>query len=273
MPVHPTALIAPTARVHPDAVIGEHCVVGDFCVVENGVVMGARNRLEPHVYIKPFTTIGDDNLFSTGVALGTDPFDRAFSPTNRSYLVIGSRNIIREHWTISRGTQPESVTTIGDDNYIMSSGHIAHNATIGSRCTIAACALIAGHVTIEDQAFISGGVAIHQFCRVGRLAMVGGNVRVNVDVPPFFLYAGLYVTPFGLNRVGLRRAGFNRQQIAALKTAYRILYHSGLPLSAALDRILAEAPTPETRHLVEFVRSSRRGICRPGRAGHGAGAG
>lgn len=263
MPIDPTAKIAPSARIHPDAVIGPECEIADFCVIESGAVLGARNRLEPSVYIKRFTTLGDDNLLSAGVALGTDPFDRAFSPAGRSYLKIGSRNIIREHWTISRGTQAETATVIGDDNYIMSSGHIAHNSVVGSRCTIAACALIAGYVTIEDQAFISGGVGVHQFSKIGRLAMVGGNVRVNLDVPPFFLYAGLYATPCGLNLVGLRRAGFSREQIAALKTAYKLLYHSNLGLEAALQRIESDVPAEETLHLVKFIRASRRGICRP----------
>jgi UDP-N-acetylglucosamine acyltransferase len=263
MPVDPTARVAPTARIHPDAVIGPECAIADFCVVESDVVLGARNRLEPSVYIKRFTTLGDDNLLSVGVALGTDPFDRAFSAADRSYLKIGSRNIIREHWTISRGTKAETMTVVGDDNYIMSSGHIAHNSVVGSRCTIAACALVAGYVTVEDQAFISGGVVVHQFSKIGRLAMIGGNVRVNLDVPPYFLYAGFNVAPYGLNLVGLRRAGFTRERIAALKTAYKLLYHSNLRLAAALERIEGDVPTEETLHLVQFIRSSERGICRP----------
>ena len=263
MPIDPTAKVAPTARIHPDALIGPECEIADFCVIESDVALGARNRLDPSVYIKRFTTLGDDNLLSTGVALGTDPFDRAFSPADRSYLKIGSRNIIREHWTISRGTKPETVTVVGDDNYIMSSGHIAHNAVIGSRCTIAACTLVAGYVTVEDQAFISGGVGVHQFSKIGRLAMIGGNVRVNLDAPPYFLYAGLTVAPYGLNLVGLRRAGFTRDRIAALKTAYKLLYQSNLRLEAALARIESETPTEETLHLVRFIRSSERGICRP----------
>ena len=263
MAIHPSAQVAATARIHPDAEIGPDCVIGDYCVIEPDVAMGARNRLEPYVYIKRFTAIGDDNLFSAGAALGTDPFDKAFNPSSRSYLRIGSRNTIREHWTISRGTKPESVTMIGDDNYVMSSGHIAHNATIGSQCTIAAGALIAGYVSVEDQAFISGGVAVHQFSRIGRLAMIGGNVRVNLDAPPFFLYTGLYIKPCGLNLVGLRRAGLATGQIAALKAAYKVLYQSRLPLKAALARIEADAPTAETLHLVDFIRGSQRGIARP----------
>jgi UDP-N-acetylglucosamine acyltransferase len=142
------------------------------------------------VYIKRWTTMGEGNEISAGTVLGTDPLDKGFG--RRTQLpAIGNRNKIREHFTISRGTAPESVTEIGDENYIMTSGHIAHNCRIGSRTVIASCALVAGYVEVEDQAFISGGVVVHQHSRIGRLAMIGGNTRVNSDVPPFFLYAGV----------------------------------------------------------------------------------
>jgi UDP-N-acetylglucosamine acyltransferase len=261
MPVDPSAVVAPTARIHPEASIGAQTIVGDYAVVESDVSIGAFCRIEPYVYIKRWTTIGDYNEISAGAALGTDPFDKAFTG-ERSYLRIGNRNKIREHWTISRGTKPESATVIGDDNYIMSSGHIAHNAVIGNEVVIASSTLVAGYVEIEDQAFVSGGVGIHQFSRIGRLAMVGGSVRVNKDVPPYFLYAGLYVEPNGVNKVGLKRAGFSEDEIAAIKSAYRLLYHAGLKLEDALDRIEREVPTEHTLHLVRFVRSSKRGICR-----------
>jgi UDP-N-acetylglucosamine acyltransferase len=261
MPVDPSAVVAPTARIHPEASIGAQTIVGDYAVVESDVSIGAFCRIEPYVYIKRWTTIGDYNEISAGAALGTDPFDKAFTG-ERSYLRIGNRNKIREHWTISRGTKPESATVIGDDNYIMSSGHIAHNAVIGNEVVIASSTLVAGYVEIEDQAFVSGGVGIHQFSRIGRLAMVGGSVRVNKDVPPYFLYAGLYVEPNGVNKVGLKRAGFSEEEIAAIKSAYRLLYHAGLKLEDALDRIEREVPTEHTLHLVRFVRSSKRGICR-----------
>lgn len=262
MPVDPSAQVAPTARVHPDAIIGPGCSIADFCVIESDVVMGARCRLEPHVYVKRWTIMGEDNDISAGTVLGTDPLDKAFSG-ERSYLRIGNRNKIREHYTISRGTRPESLTEIGDENYIMTSGHIAHNCRIGNRTVIASCALVAGYVDIGDGAFISGGVVIHQFSKIGRLAMIGGNTRVNLDVPPYFLYSGFNVEPVGINLVGLKRAGFDASEISALKTAYRLLYRSGLKLSDALDRIDEECPSIQTRHLVEFVRSSERGICRP----------
>jgi UDP-N-acetylglucosamine acyltransferase len=262
--IDPSATIAPTARVHPGANIGAQAVVGEYCVIEQDTSIGPYCVLEPYVYVKRWTTLGERNEISAGTALGTDPLDKNFTG-ERSFLRIGNGNKIREHYTISRGTQPESVTAIGDGNYIMTSGHIAHNCAIGDNTVIASCALVAGHVEIEDQAFISGGVVIHQYSKVGRLAMIGGNSRVNSDVPPFFLYSDFNVAPKGLNAVGLKRAGFTMQQVAALKTAYRLLYRSGLKLEDALGRIEAEVPTPETLHLVAFIRSSKRGICHESR--------
>jgi UDP-N-acetylglucosamine acyltransferase len=261
MPVDPSASVAATARVHPEARIGPQASIGEFAIVAEDVEIGAFCRLEPYVFVKRWTTLGERNEVSAGTVLGTDPLDKNFTG-QRSYLRIGDGNIIREHYTISRGTQPESVTTIGNGNYIMTSGHIAHNCVIGNNCVIASCALVAGHVHVEDQAFISGGVVIHQYSKIGRLAMIGGNSRVNLDVPPFFLYTDFNARPNGLNVVGLKRAGFSSEEIAALKRAYRILYRSGLKLKDALVRIEAELSTEHTRHLVKFIQSSERGICR-----------
>ena len=255
------AQIAPTARVHPAAVIGSGVTVGEYCVIEQDVVIGAGTVLEPYVYVKRWTTLGENNEISAGTVLGTDPLDKNFKG-GRSYLKIGNRNKIREHFTVSRGTAAESETVIGDENYIMTSGHIAHNCKIGNRTVIASCALVAGYVEVEDQAFISGNVAIHQYSRIGRLAMVGGGTRVNLDVPPYFLYAGLYVTPTGLNLVGLRRAGIASDEIAALKAAYKVLYRSGLKLEEALETIETGVATEHTRHLVAFIRASKRGVAR-----------
>src|ERR1700678_3968135 len=261
MPIDPSATVALTARIHPDAVVGPGARIGEFCVIESDVAIGAACLLEPYVYIKRWTTMGERNEISAGTGLGTDPLDKNFTG-ERSYLRIGDGNIIREHYTISRGTQPESATEIGDGNYIMTSGHIAHNCKVGNNTVIASCALVAGHVDVGDQAFISGGVVIHQYSKIGRLAMIGGNSRVNLDVPPFFLYTDFNVRPNGLNIVGLKRAGFSAQEIAALKSAYKILYRSGLKLKDALARIASELDTEHTRHLVKFIESSQRGICR-----------
>ena len=262
MPIHPSARVAPTARIHPDAVIGPQCLVADFCIVEEDVTLGAECVLEPYVFVKRWTHLGDRNQISAGTVLGTDPLDKNFGG-ERSYLRIGSDNKIREHYTISRGTQPESVTVIGDGNYIMTSGHIAHNAIIGNNTVIASCALVAGYVEIGDRAFISGGVVIHQYSKIGSIAMIGGNTRVNADVPPYFLYSGFDVTPVGLNVVGLRRAGVSEEDAIELKRAYRLLYRSALKLSDALDRIATECRSSHALHLVDFIRRSERGICRP----------
>ena len=261
MAVDPSAYVAPTARVDPAALIGARTRIGEYCVIESDVVIGSGCVLEPYVYVKRWTSMGDENEISAGTALGTDPLDKAFTG-ERSYLTIGNRNKVREHYTISRGTKPESETRIGNENYIMTSGHIAHNCVLGDNIVIASCALVAGFAQVEDQAFVSGGVVVHQYSKIGRLAMIGGNSRVNLDVPPFFLYSGFNVEPEGLNIVGLKRAGFSLDQVRALKNAYRILYRSGLKLEAALQQIEAECATPETLHLVRFIRSSERGICR-----------
>lgn len=264
MPVDPSAYIAPTARVDPHAQIGPRTRVGEFCVIEADVNLGAECLLEPYVYVKRWTTLGNGNEISAGTVLGSDPLDKNFSG-ERSYLSIGHRNKIREHYTVSRGTQPESETRIGNGNYIMTSGHIAHNCRIGDNIVIASCALVAGYVEIESQAFISGGVVIHQYSKIGRLAMVGGNTRVNSDLPPFFLYSDFNVAAKGLNIVGLKRAGFSRDEVVTLKKAYRLLFRSGLKQSAALQRIEEECQSEHARHLVSFIRNSKRGICREAR--------
>lgn len=254
-------LIAPTARIDPRATICPDVSIGEYCVIEQDVTIGPGCRLEPYVYVKRWTTLGEGNEISAGSVLGTDPLDKNFTG-ERSYLRIGNRNRIREHYTISRGTQPESVTEIGDDNYIMTSGHIAHNCKIGSRTVICSCALVAGHVEVEDGAFISGGVVIHQFSKIGTLAMIGGNTRVNSDVPPYVLGSGFNVAVKGLNIVGLKRAGFRSSDITPLKKAYQILFRSQLKLEDALRRIETECPTGHTLRMVEFIRRSERGICR-----------
>ncbi|HUB80874.1 MAG TPA: acyl-ACP--UDP-N-acetylglucosamine O-acyltransferase [Bryobacteraceae bacterium] len=261
MPIDPSARIAPTARVHPDAVVGPGARIGEYCVIEQDVVIGPQCLLEPYVFVKRWTTMGAENEISAGTVLGTDPLDKNFNGA-RSYLKIGDGNKIREHFTISRGTPPESATEIGNGNFIMTSGHIAHNCKIGSQTVIASCVLLGGYVEIEDQAFLSGGVLVHQFSKIGRLAMISGNTRVNLDAPPFFTYAGFQIAPKGLNVVGLKRAGYQAPDISILKQAYRLLFKSNLKLEAALEKIESQLPTPETSHLLAFIRRSQRGICR-----------
>jgi UDP-N-acetylglucosamine acyltransferase len=260
--IDPGSVIAGSARIDPGASIGPGVRIGEYCVVDADVTIGAGCVLEPYVYIKRWTTLGERNEIGAGTVLGTDPLDKNFSGA-RSYLRIGNDNKIREHFTISRGTPPESATEIGNGNFVMTSGHIAHNCKIGNGAVIASCVLLGGYVEIGDGAFLSGGVLVHQFSKVGRLAMVSGNTRVNLDAPPFFTFAGFEIAPKGLNLVGLKRAGFQAVQVAALKRAYRLLYRSSLRRDDALAAIERDVDTPETRELVAFVRASRRGICRP----------
>ncbi|MCX6597087.1 MAG: acyl-ACP--UDP-N-acetylglucosamine O-acyltransferase [Acidobacteria bacterium] len=261
MPCHPSATIAPTARIHPDSQIGPGCHIGEFVVIEQDVVLGEACKIEPYVFIKRWTTLGDRNEISAGTVLGSDPLDKNFKG-ERSYLTLGHDNKVREHFTISRGTKPEATTVIGNGNYIMTSGHIAHDCVIGDHNVICSSALIAGYVTIEDRAFISGGVVVHQYSKIGRLVMVGGNSRVNLDLPPYFLYSEFNAVPVGLNIVGLRRAGISREEISNLKTAYRLLYRAGLKLESACAAILEQVPSDATRHLVNFIQASNRGITR-----------
>ncbi len=253
--------IAPTARIHESAKIGDGCSIGEFCVVEQDVVLGAGCRLEPYVYIKRWTTMGDRNTVSSGTVLGSDPLDKNFKG-DRSYLTIGSENTIREHFTISRATKPEGVTLIGDRNYIMTAGHIAHDCRIGNDTVVCSNVLVAGYCVLEDGAYLSGGVMVHQFCRVGRLALVSGNTRVNVDAPPFFIYYGFDPEPHGLNVVGLQRAGISDDRVRQLKRAYRVLYRSGLKLEEALRQLDVADSSDDVRHLAAFCRASSRGITR-----------
>ncbi len=259
--VHPSATIAKTARVAPTATIGPGVVVGDYSIIEADVEVGPGCKIESHVVLKRWTTLGKDNEISSGAVLGTEPLDKSFRG-KRSYLRIGNGNRVREHFTISRGTEPESETVIGDDNFIMTSGHIAHNCRIGNGTVIASATLIAGYVEIEDRAFVSGGIGVQQYLRIGELAMVGGMTRVNQDVTPYLTHVGPTMAVHGLNLVGLRRAGLDNGDIDRIRRAYRILFRSRLPLAEALATVEAELDGPHARHMVEFIRASKRGVCR-----------
>ena len=252
--------IASTAIVHPGARVDPTTTVGDYCIIEDQVEIGANNRLDPFVVVKRYTTLGEGNHLYTGTQLGTDPLDKKFREEVPSYLRIGNHNVLREYMTISRGTQPESTTEMGDHNYVMTNVHIAHNSIVGSHNVICSNTLVAGHVTMEDHCFLSGGIVVHQFSKVGRLCMVAGNTRVNLDVPPYFMVSEFDAAAHGLNLLGLRRAGVTREAVMALKQAYRLLYRSGLSRQDALTQMEALG-TPEVAHLVGFIRASKRGIC------------
>ena len=253
--------IAATAIVHPGAHVHPTAVIGAYCIVEDEVEIGPHNRLDPFAIVKRYTTLGEGNHIYSGAQLGTDPMDKKFREENSSYLRVGDHNTLREYVNISRGTKPGAVTVLGDDNYVMSCVHIAHDCQLGSHITIGPSTSLGGYAEIEDSAFLSAGVGVHQFSKVGRLCMVAANTRVAQDVPPYLLVSEFDCAAHGLNLVGLRRAGASRETVSVLKQAYRLLYRSGLTRKEALERIEALA-TPEALHMVEFIRSSKRGICR-----------
>jgi len=251
--------IHPTAIIHQGAQLGADVTVGPYAVISSQAVIGDRCRIGPHVFIDGYTELGADVQILFASALGCPPQDRKYhdEPTR---LVIGERSIIHEYVTIHRGSGEGSETRVGDDNMIMAYSHLGHNCQVGSGVTIVNNAAVAGHVTIEDRAVIGGLVGIHQFTRIGKLAMVGGYSRVPQDVPPFMIAEGTPARVRGLNVVGLRRAGMSAETRNSLKSAYRLLYRSGLNLSQALDRIAEELEeTPELQYLVDFLSNLKYG--------------
>jgi len=253
MKIHPTAIISDGAR------LGAGITVGPYAVVESETIIGDRTEIRAHACVKRFTTLGEDNVIYEGAIIGGEPQDLGFSPCE-SLLRIGDRCSIREGVTIHRGTQAGSATVIGDDCYLMAYAHVAHNCRLGDRVILANNVALAGYVEVSDRVFISGGVVVHQFCRLGRLAMIGGNSKIVQDCLPFVTTDGMPGRARGLNIVGLRRAGFKASEVQALKEAYRLLLRAGLPLDEAL-RQLAGFSDANVNELIEFARRSKRGFC------------
>jgi len=251
--------IHPLAAVSPRANIGADVQIGPFCVVEPDVVIGTGCVLESHAVIRNGTTLGDNNHVFEGAVIGGLP-QHVHMPENPGRLIIGSANTIRENTTIHRAMESDKVTVIGDGNLLMVNVHIAHDCQIGSNTIITNNTMLAGHVAVDDQAYLSGAVAVHQFCRIGTLAMVGGQARLGKDIPPYITVDGLSSMAVGLNQIGLRRAGYNRDAIAQLKAAYRVLYRSGLTWSETLKRLKQEFPDGPAVSLYEFCSKTRRGI-------------
>jgi UDP-N-acetylglucosamine acyltransferase len=259
VPIHPTAVIDTRAEVDATAAIGP------YVVIEGPVRIGARTRVMAHAFLTGDTVLGDDNVVHPGAILGHEPQDLAYRdvPTG---LRIGDRNVVREHAEIHRATQEGTLTVVGSDNYLMSHGHIAHNCRVGNRTIVCSGALVAGHVVLEDQAFVSGNCVVHQHVRIGRLAILRGLSRTSRDVPPFSIMDGTH-TVRGLNRVGLRRAGFDAARIRALHAAFRILFRTRLNLREAIARVEAEVASPDVEELLAFMRASKRGVAMGPRAG------
>jgi len=255
--------IDPLAKISERAGIEDDVVIGPWVIIEDGVTIGAGTRIDAHCVIKKGTVIGKQNEIHPGAIIGEDPQDLAFDKGAVSYVQIGDYNTIREYTTIHRGTEPESTTIIGNHNLLMAVSHVAHNCLIGDHVVICNCALLSGHVEVEDYGFISGGVVIQQYARIGKHAIVGGNTRVNTNIPPFIRAVGYNAEAYGLNVVGLKRCGMSKETISKLNRAYRILFRSTLKLEERLKKIEDEIDCDETGYLVSFIRKpSRYGFCR-----------
>lgn len=252
MAIHPTAIISPKAELDTSVDIGPHVII------DGPVRIGSGTKVYANAYIAGETTIGENNEIHMGAVIGHEPQDFAFDRKTRSFVRIGDGNIIREYCTIHRGTKPETETVIGSNNFLMAGAHIAHNVVLGNNIIIANNALLAGYVKVGDQAFISGGVVIHQFVTIGRLAMLSGNGRFSMDIPPF-LVALERNSVEGVNLVGLRRAGLSAEAIREIKTAYRLLYLSGLPKNKALAALEESGfASAEVREFINFVKGAQR---------------
>lgn len=260
-------------EVHPSAVIGEGVTlgagtkVGPHAVIEDGVVLGRDNVIWAQAFVGGGTRMGDGNQVHPGAIVGHLPQDVSFDASLETFTHIGDRNTFREYSQIHRATAEGGATVIGDDNLFMALTHVAHDCVLGNGIIMVNQASLPGHCHVADKVIMSGFTGIHQFCRIGRLAMVSALSVSNKDLPPFFIYGGRPALAQQINRVGLRRNGVGPEARKKIKQAYRLLYRSGLTPTEACERITAEADCEETRELVEFVRSTKRGIARGARPG------
>ncbi len=253
--------IHPQAIVHRRADLAKDVEVGPYSIIGENVVIGEGTKVGPHVIIEGWTIIGKNNHIYPGVIMGTEPQDKKFKG-EKSFLIIGDNNIIREYATINRASGEEEKTKIGNNNMIMANVHIAHNCSIGNETALANLVALSGYVTIEDQVVLSGFAGMHQFIRVGELAMVGAFAKVGQDVLPYALVDGSPAKVYGLNRVGIKRANIPLQEEKELKRAFNLIYRSGLNLSQAKLKISEELnQSKRIQHLLGFLEKSERGIC------------
>jgi UDP-N-acetylglucosamine acyltransferase len=259
---HPA--IHPTAIIDPKAELGRGVRVGPYCVVGPAVVLGDGCELVSHVTIHGPCRIGADNRFYSHCAVGGDPQDKKYKGEPESSLVLGDRNVVREFATINRGSpHGGGATRIGDDNWIMAYCHVAHDCHVGNETIFANAATLGGHCTVEDRVYLGGFTAVHQFCSVGTLTMTGGHTMIAQDVPPYVIATGNRVRLFGVNRIGLQRAGVTEAEIGAIERAYRLFFRSKLGAKEALARIDTElGSSPAVTRFTRFIRDSKRGICR-----------
>ena len=255
MKIHPTAIVDPGAR------LGDEVEIGPFVCIGGAVEIGARSVMQSHAVIEGAVMVGADNVIGHGAIIGGLPQDLNFKAETRSGIVIGARNVIREHVTIHRGTAADSTTRIGNDNFLMAGAHVGHNCAVGNKVIIANNCLLGGYVTVEDGAFLGGGCVFHQFMRIGRLAITRGASGFGKDIPPFVVAADVNKI-VGLNIVGLRRAGFTAEDRAEIKAAFQLLYASGFNVSQALAKSREQTWRPPAQEFFDFVAAAKqRGIC------------
>jgi UDP-N-acetylglucosamine acyltransferase len=252
--IHPTAIIAPDADIAADVEIGAFAIVGEGCTIEAGCVIAPRATLERNV------TLGRSVKVGICTVLGGAPQDLKYAGEETS-VEIGDGTVIREYVTVNRGTAHSFKTTVGENCLLMSYVHIGHDCRIGNSVILSNVVQLAGHVTIEDKAIISGMSAVHQFARIGRHSFIGGMSRVSKDIPPFLKAVGNPVKLYGLNTIGLQRSGMDEETIRELKRAYRLLFRSDLNVTQAIERAQTEIePLPEVKELIRFVEASERGV-------------
>lgn len=258
--------IHPMAVVHPNAKIGKNVKIGPFVTIDEHVTIGDGTVIKPNVYITGHTTIGKDCVIFAGCSIGEEPQDLKYAG-EESYVEIGDRTKIHEYCTIHRGTKDGGlVTKIGDDVLLMAYVHVAHDCIIGNRVIMANDAMLAGHVVVEDRAILGGKVGVHQFVRIGQLAMIGGMSRIVEDVVPFTIVEGSPdAHTRGLNSIGIQRAGIDTEVRKDLKKAYKLLFRSNMKLADAITAIETECDmsSKEVEGLAAFLRKVSRGICRP----------
>jgi UDP-N-acetylglucosamine acyltransferase len=261
--IHPSAIVSPSAEIHSDVRIGP------FCIVEAGVTIGSGCVLEGRVALKEGTSLGANNRVFEGAVIGGLP-QHIHVPDQPGRVVIGAGNTIRENVTIHRALVPDHATTIGDNCLLMVNSHVAHDCRLGNSVIVTNNAMLAGHVHVDDRAYISGAAGIHQFCRVGTLAMVGGQAHLVQDVPPYVTVDGLSSLVVGLNKIGLRRAGHDQAAIQAIMAAYRVIYRSGLRWTEVLEQLRTSFPTGPASAFYEFLSTTARGIVSERRTPPGA---
>mgnify|MGYP006289481999 CR=1 FL=1 len=252
-----------TAIVDPDAELGENIEIGPYSIIEANVKIGSGTQIGSHVQVKGATRIGSNNEIFNGVSIGLPPQHLEYKG-EETHLFIGDNNVIREYVTIHRGTvDGGGETRVGNDNLLMAYAHVAHDCHLGNNIVMANAANLSGHVTIENHAYISGLVGIHQFVRVGQLAMIGAHSKATKDIPPYIEVKGHPARVQGINVVGLRRHGVSSELRDEINKAYDILYNSELNIGQAIEQMDQKLKTgDEIEHFIRFLKSSSRGICR-----------